>query len=201
MKVIAIAAAAIVMALGSPAFSEGIDACARVESELDRLACYDRISGRTPDVEQKTDGNWQAHIETSKLTDQTNVYLTVASNELIRCRWDSEPVTLTVRCMENTTSLILSTSCHVTSRVGGYGKVEYRTDSDKARTAWMDASTNNRSLGLWRGGASIPVIKQLFGKDQLIARFTPYSESSKTATFNIGGLESAIEPLREACNW
>jgi type VI secretion system protein VasI len=65
----------------------------------------------------------------------------------------------------------------------------------------MEESTNNRSLGLWSGGRSIPVIKQMFGKKQMIARMRPFNENAFTVTFNISGLEEASKPLRNACGW
>ena len=32
-------------------------------------------------------------------------------------------------------------------------------------------------------------------------RFTPFNESPRAARFDITGLETAIAPLRKACNW
>jgi type VI secretion system protein VasI len=87
------------------------------------------------------------------------------------------------------------------SENNNYGDVTFRVDDQKARTVGFEESTNKRSLGLWRGGRSIPEIKRLFGGKKLIARMTPYSENPFTATFNITGLEEAIEPLRKACHW
>ncbi len=148
-------------------------------------------------------GDWQVRTEVSQLTDQTNVFLYVKSDETVNCGWNrSDKVTLWVRCVENKTAIIFQTGCHMTSsKYNNYGDVTYRVDGQKARTVGFTESTNNRSLGLWRGGRSIPEIKRLFGGKTLIARMTPYSENSFTATFNITGLEEAIGPLRKACHW
>lgn len=40
----------------------------------------------------------------------------------------------------------------------------YRLDNNKAKTVSMQASTDNEALGLWRGGSSIPMIKNMFDK-------------------------------------
>jgi type VI secretion system protein VasI len=37
--------------------------------------------------------------------------------------------------------------------------------------------------------------------DNLVAQITPYNESPVTAIFDTSGLENAIKPLRETCNW
>ncbi|WP_163265588.1 type VI secretion system-associated protein TagO [Chelativorans alearense] len=198
-----IVTAAAILAAGSAIAAP--DACIQIDSDLDRLACYDREAGRTPKQEilPTPAGKWSVRKETSKLTDQTNVFLTVASEETVNCGWNSgDKIRLYVRCMENSTSLIFQTGCHMTSSdYNDYGHITYRLDDEKARTVSGDESTNNRSLGLWSGGRSIPVIKQMFGKSQMIVRMTPYSESPFTATFNIAGLDEAITPLRQACSW
>lgn len=186
-------------ALASPAAAT-LEECARTDKELDRLACYDRLSGRTPIATTQAEGDWQIETETSALTDETNVYLSVASDEPIHCSWGSGAVTLMLRCQENTTSLILITPCHVADH-RDYGVVDYRVDGETAHKFLAEESTNNRSLGLWTGASSIPVINHLLGRQTLTTRFTPYGENPKTVTFNVNGLKEAIMPLREACHW
>lgn len=181
------------------------DECIAIDNDLDRLACYDKEHGRIPKVEQITApaGQWLVETKTSKLTDQTNVYLGLSSDETINCGWNrGDKITLVIRCHENTTSLYFNTGCHMTSsEYDDYGTVRYRLDDDKARSFKGGASTNNRSLGLWSGGRSIPVIKSMFGKKQMVVQMTPFSENPFTATFNIAGLQEAAGPLREACDW
>jgi type VI secretion system protein VasI len=87
------------------------------------------------------------------------------------------------------------------SNFGSYGDIEYRLDKEKARIVSGDASTDNKALGLWNGGRSIPVIKQMISKSDMIVRMTPYSQNPFTATFKVAGLDKAIEPLRKECGW
>ncbi|UES40961.1 type VI secretion system-associated protein TagO [Roseibium aggregatum] len=177
--------------------------CSKIPYDDTRLACYDRFFKVKPESTQETKAptDWQTSLEKSKMDDSTAVILVTQSEEVIDCGWNrGDRVTLHVRCIENTTAMVFSTGCHMTGH-GGYGEVTYRLDDDKPKTARMTESTNNRSLGLWTGARAIPVIKQMFGKSQMIARMTPFSENSFTATFKIGGLEEAIQPLRDACHW
>lgn len=178
--------------------------CIKVEKELDRLACYDAALGRTPKVtvEPVVAGSWKVQTSKSKMTDQTDVYLQVLSNEVINCGWNrGARIELYLRCSESTTALMFATGCHMASGHGGFDRIEYRLDKDKARTVRGDASTDNKALGLWTGAKAIPVIKQMLGKSEVVVRMTPYSESPFTATFNVAGLEKAIEPLRKECGW
>jgi len=191
-------------------------ACRVIDEPERRLACYDRAAGRAPDAPEAETAEateptaaspaggkpaWATRIDTSQFTDEQTVYLTVRSDRPVACRFGRvEPVTLFVRCLENTTALFLDTHCFL-SDIQGYGDVDIRLDEDAMRTLSMAASTDNSALGLWRGGSSIPVVRSLFGKERLIMRFTPFNESPLEATFDITGLETAIDPLRKACNW
>lgn len=181
------------------------DDCIRIENDLDRLACYDATSGRTPKATPVVsgDGAWEIREETSKLTDQKTVVMTTSTGGPVSCgRYTSAPVTLIVRCHENKTAIYFSTQCHMTSSdYSNYGKVDIRLDNDEAFVMDMDASTDSRALGLWAGVWSIPLIKKMFGKQKLVARMTPFSESPVIVEMNIAGLESQITPLREACSW
>lgn len=206
MKRLAIAAALMTASIAQA--ETALDSCATIDADLDRLACYDKASGRTPETtttppEEET-GSWHTNIEKSKFEDTTDVFLNVSSNSSVNCSSFSnpEPVRLYLRCMENTTSMIIVTgNCHLASGHGGYGQVDLRADDDKARTISMEASTDNRALGLWRGSKAIPEIKRLLDKDTLLVRFTPFNKSPATAEFDISGVKNAIKPLREACGW
>lgn len=184
--------------------------CIRVDNDLDRLACYDKAHGRTSKFEPlkvdallKTPGDWVSHVETSKLTDKTNVFLSVRSKEVISCGFGfRDKIDLTIRCQDEKTSLIFVTGCHmVSSEYNDYGDVTYRLDKDPAQKRRFDESTNHKALGLWSGSEAIPFIKGLFGKSSMLVKMTPYSESPFTATFDVTGLADVIKPLREACKW
>lgn len=186
-------------------FADSIESCREIENDLDRLACFDRVSGRTPiSSGPESKGAWTISTRTSELKDTTDVFMRVESNDSVSCRFGNrDKITLMIRCMENTTAVIFITpGCHMTSSdYNDYGHVEYRIDSRKAKKARMEESTNNRSLGLWSGSRAIPFAKEMFGAQSLIARITPYNENPFTVTFNISGLEEAIKPLRTSCNW
>jgi type VI secretion system protein VasI len=176
----------------------------KIASDLDRLSCYDEASGRTPKNEVVVSkGSWNASTESSKMTDETSVFLSVKSDETINCGWNKgDKISLQLRCKENSTDLLFITNCHMTSgSYSSYGDIEYRVDSEKSRKVDGTASTDNRALGLWGGGKSIPVIKQMIGRQKIVVRMTPYSESPFTATFDISGLEESIKPLRKECGW
>jgi type VI secretion system protein VasI len=137
------------------------------------------------------------------MTDQESIFLSVESNEEVQCQKFGPPSTvhLVARCLENRTSLYITGDCHVASGFYGYGKVTVRLDDGKPFNRNMDASTDNQALGLWSGGEAIPLLKQMLGKERMIARFTPFSSDPVEPSFDISGLDAVISTLREACGW
>ncbi len=194
-----------VFLISGAAYASDIKDCAKTENDLDRLSCYDKISGRTPVNTPVKDvaGKWESKITTSKMTDDKNITLFLESEEPINCGWNKgEEIILILRCQEQKTSMYFNTGCHMTSSdYNDYGDVTYRLDNEKARKVEMEESTDNKAIGLWSGGKSIPIIKQMLGKNEMVVRMTPYGQSPFTATFKIAGLAEAIEPLRKECKW
>ena len=178
--------------------------CTQIEDNKERLTCYDKLYGKIPSTKSKEfSSKWRSRSNSSDLTDKTNVFLTLDSNEVIDCGWNGgAKISLILRCSENTTAVLLSTGCHMTSsNYNDYGKVTYRLDKNPASAVNMQESTNNRTLGLWSGGKSIPFIKRMFGKQKMLVRATPFNENPFTATFDISGVEKEIKPLRQSCGW
>ncbi len=145
-------------------------------------------------------GKWIIQTEQDELTDGFNVYTKTESKDKVSCGWGSWlsfPAELLVRCQENKTAVYLKTvNCRLTS-----GDVKYRVDKLSARTKRFTESTDDRALGLWSGGQSIPFLKQLIDHDKLVMRITPYRESSETITFSLKGFSSKIVNVRRACHW
>ncbi|NOX74548.1 MAG: hypothetical protein GXP03_13355 [Alphaproteobacteria bacterium] len=193
------------IALAALPTSGNAQECRAINNDLDRLGCYDKESGRTPETTTiPTTNAWDVSVKKSEMTDDTTVSLMVFAQEPIQCRsygTGTKPV-LVLRCLENRTVVYITTDCHLTSSdYSNYGDVTYRLDETKAITKGFTESTDNKALGLWRGSSAIPFIKAMFSHDQMLTRFTPYSENAVTAKFDIAGLEESIKPLREACNW
>lgn len=201
-----------------PAFA-GPEDCAKLTTNAIRLACYDAIFGKPdvpadpapdnraagePGAEPARDAHkWELGTSTSKMTDQQNVFLTLDSDNDVSGPFGGGlgPARLLLRCMENTTAVMLVVNGHFLADIQGYGRVEYRLDKDKLSRISMSVSTDNKALGLWNGSRAIPFIKQLIGHDTLVMRVTPFNESPVTLTFDITGLSEVLPKLRETCRW
>ena len=166
-----------------------------------RLPCYDRVLRPTVKCEQ-TDSRWESSIKTSQMDDSQSVFLTLEADEpVIGSLSNTNALYLIIRCVENTTSLILSHSGLMFSDIQDRDVVRYRVDDQPPREARMSESTSNRALGLWNGGQSIPVIKSMLDAQKFLVRFVPVSRNPIEASFSIAGLAEEITPLRETCGW
>lgn len=201
-------AAIVCVVCASPASAE---VCAEISDNDNRLACYDKAFPPREDVPDAptrpatasaVESKWQTMEEVSKIDDRTNVWLVVESDNMIDGRFgESKPARLSVRCMKNTTAVMLEFAGHFMSDIQGFGDVTYRIDKKPAQTRGFIESTDHSLLGLWRGGSSIPFVKSLFGGERLFVRAVPFNEGPVEAEFTIAGLEEEIAPLREACGW
>ncbi|UXZ55808.1 type VI secretion protein [Halomonas sp. 7T] len=176
------------------------EACTDISNDQRRLACYD--AEYRPAIERENVSEWNVSEQTSPIDDSKTVVLRTTAIEAIAGRFgrDSRP-NLILRCHENKTVMYFGFEQHHMADIQGYGRVTLRVDQQNAVTRNMKASTDSKALGLWNGGQSIPVIRSMFDGDVLTVRATPFSESPITVQFPIAGLEEAISPLREACNW
>ncbi len=180
-----------------------IERCTEIENSLERLACYDEEAGYNPELTKEVvgSGDWSVRIETSKIDDSKNVFLTLYSEEQTNCRYKSGRHSFHVACRENQTNMwVIFGQCFMSS-IQGKGRVTYRLDSEKSATRNFRESNDNMALGLWSGGTAIPFLKEMIGHDRIIVRATPFSDSTVTGEYNISGLGEAVQPLREARNW
>lgn len=202
----------------------GASDCAALTDFNARMACVrevgaaisetrdSRAAARDQRLEDRaaTAQEWQAHphplwrtsMSRSPLDDSPTVVLSRPSRNVISNSYgQAGPGMLVIRCRENTTSAYLTFNGHFMADIQGRGRVDYRVDQRPAGHRRMTVSTDNESLGAWSGNQSIPWIREMLDADQLYIRATPFNESPVSLTFDIRGLDEAIAPLRDACNW
>ncbi len=177
--------------------------CSLIRDRIARLDCFDdlaaRVEGRNEQtVSHKTPG-WRTSTEVDPLDDSQNVYMVVKSTDPVET-WLEGTVRpgLWLQCVRGKTSGFIYWGFIVG---GGKKDVTYRIDSQEPKTATLLASDDFVSLSSWDSTRVINFIKSIFGKKRLLVQVTPGSEGPVTATFNIRGIETAIQPLRDSCGW
>ena len=202
MRSVAVLLGAAIVAL-PPCLARGqtFEDCAELARNSDRVACFDALRG--DDAAMPGGGAWTVRQQPSEFTDDTNVYLSLESNDASVCgRNRDDRVVLWIRCRENTTSVMFQTSCHMTSSsYHDYGDIHYSLDGAPEAVVPMTKWRDNFSLGLWRGEDAIPFIERILDAEFMTVRMKPFDEDVFTVSFAIAGLPEAIDPLRAACHW
>ncbi len=198
-------------------FKAKFDACSLKTDSAERLACYDFLAitdgPQQPDAKggMPTDpvrvapredtgppGAWRMTQDVSEIDDSPVVDLFLFSEDYVRPgALHYEPL-LVITCREDRTTLYVSYEEFIGS---GGATVKVRFDSEPAKSLRWQTANSGDAVGLWGGARSIPFIKSMYGHDKLTIRVTPYSASSRTATFDIAGVLEAVGPVAEACHW
>lgn len=174
--------------------------CAALEGELQRLVCYDGLakkngwaSGRRVDPSGTSAGKWVVSREVNPVNDSDIVSLVLQADS--GQGKFGKRVILVVRCKDNTTEMYirwhdyLGSSAKVVSRIGG----------NPARTDRWSLSTDHQATFFPR--SPISTLLEMMKHDRYLAQVTPYNENPVTAIFDTAGLNEAIQPLRELCEW
>lgn len=174
--------------------------CFSKEGSLDRLNCYDNLAKEIGVAGSKTEtkkisgsGEWRVSSEINPIDDSRTDTLFLVSDEGGNTIRDNPYLVL--RCKSNTTELYINWDDYL----GGDVHVLTRIGKEEAETRQWSLSTD-KTASFYANG-TIGFIKDMMNADSLIAQTTPYGESPVTAIFNTKGLENAIKPLRENCNW
>ena len=176
--------------------------CAKIGDNSARLVCYDDLFGVQKTHTPVTQSKWKKTVNQNAMTDTKDVFLTLQSDDPVKGKYTGTGYgILYIRCMEDTTAIQFRVADHFLADIQGYGKVEYRLDESSMQSRNFQESTNNETLGLWRGSQAIPFIKPMLGKDRMIVRITPFNNSPILMTFSISQIETEIVELRETCKW
>ncbi|QUM82853.1 hypothetical protein HWV01_08410 [Moritella sp. 5] len=168
--------------------------CAIVEGDLVRLECFDNLAvAKKLNVRQVKPasfvgkGKWYVSVDGSKA-----ITLTLNADSG-KNRW-GKPVSLVVRCKNNTTDLYIGWNDYL----GLEASVLTQVGTHKAMTQNWSMSTDKNTT---YHNEPIPFIKEMLDSPKLVTQVTLYNKSAITAVFNTSGLENIIKPLRERCGW
>lgn len=148
----------------------------------------------------KIETSWYTSTNTDPIDDSPEILISRSSENRITGTFGAgNRATLYLRCAKNTTNLILQVGEYLGSE--DTVSVTYRLDDyPPSESAWR-VSTTNRSVGLWGGTDSIPVIRKMLAAEKMVFRMRPPRKSQITMTFRLNGLDKAIGPLASACTW
>jgi len=131
--------------------------------------------------------NWRLSETQSPILGTTRIILSTRSI--------SDEATLMIRCQRDQTDVYIATENTVDH---SRQPVTMRLGDAVAETVWMTPSADKDALFF---DDAIATIERMFHANDALFRFHDASGASKTELFRIEGLDQAIEPLREECDW
>jgi type VI secretion system protein VasI len=107
---------------------------------------------------------------------------------------------LYLRCQEKRTEAFIVTGMSASVETGAFQlhTVRLRYDEDAATSLLMSDSTNDKALFFPN---SVAQVTRMLSAKTLLVGLTPFNASPVSFSFDLEGLATAIEPLREACGW
>lgn len=178
-----------------------IGSCKSINDNEQRLACYDAaFEVNTSVVETNSKSKWVITEEVSPIDDSKTVMLSLKSDSPIKSDFSQVIPTLNIQCKERETDFYINFNIFLSTHDI---KPITRIDSDKAVNGveWY-ISTDYKALFYPGSQKKInEFIKTLIDKKKFFIQVTPFSKGSVNTTFDLTGLDEAIKPVREACNW
>lgn len=106
-----------------------------------------------------------------------------------------DPISLSIMCRDGKTVALLNWHTFMDTEAV---RVTARLDKEEASTVSWSISNDHEST-FARNAEDYA--RSLLGKEKAIFRATPYGENPITVTFSLAGLEAAVQPIEEACEW
>lgn len=165
-----------------PAMAQtGGSACASIQTDSERLACYDDIFRLVPDA----DGA---------------LSVTLNSEQLIPARPSGrEHATMTVSCAAGNLAVSFAFAGNTLSALGRDAGLTLQYDLQAARSRTLPVSADNTSIIL-SGAEARGFLDGLAGTTNLTARVTPANSRSLSVRFRVDIAVDQLEPVRAACS-
>lgn len=120
------------------AASDDINSCVAISDDAERLKCYDDIAAppTTEKAKREPNSEWNVYTQKSEMDDSLAVIAIVVSDDQFQGPYGIKPRfgSLSIRCVENTTSILIGLGDYQLADHGGYGSIEYRLDSDAPKS-------------------------------------------------------------------
>ena len=178
-----------------------IGSCKSINDNEQRLACYDTaFEVNTSVVETNSESKWVITEDVSPIDDSKTVMLSLKSDSPIKSDFSQVIPTLNIQCKERETDFYINFNIFLSTHDI---KPITRIDSDKAVNG-VEWSISTDYKALFYPGSQKKInefIKTLKDKKKFFIQVTPFSKGSINTTFDLTGLDEAIKPVREVCNW
>lgn len=159
----------------------GIAQCVLVESDVERLACYDGLF-RDP------------------ATAQQGLSVTLMSEQLIPARPSGRaPASMVVNCQDDLLTVAFSFAGNTMSALGRDAGITMQYDLQASRSRTLPVNADNTAIVLDNTRDAASFLDGLAGATNLTVRVTPVNSRSLKVRFRVDGFLSEVSQVRAAC--
>ena len=153
------------------------------------------VAGETNSSEEI--GNWKVDKEVDPLTDETEIFLSLPSNESIES-FSVMQKALIIRLSEGTTDLYISWDKYLADN----NEISYRFgDGGVEESTWIGSQDGTALFFPDRRKDLESFVKRLIKVDRFVVGISPYGKKRQTAVFDVRGLGNALLPNLEQFGW
>ncbi|MGK2227015.1 MAG: hypothetical protein ACI9GK_000825 [Devosia sp.] len=159
----------------------GISQCVLIETDVERLACYDGLFR-------------------DNAAAQSGLSVTLQSETLIPARPSGRaPATMTVTCDADVLSVAFAFAGNTMSALGRDAGITLQYDLRAARSQTLPVNTDNTAIVLDNSRDAAAFLDGLAGATNLTARVTPVNSRSLSVRFRVDAFIAEVVPVRAAC--
>ncbi len=166
--------------------------CSTIKSEKERLSCYDSMASSNKNDNVGT-GDWIIKDQINPINDTKSVIVGLRPHTG-KNKYGNAPA-LMFRCINGETDALVAWHAFISNKETN---VTTRIGDDEAETLTWRISRDYKQTGHPK---PIEFIREVMKADKLVIQVSPYSDSSITTIYDTTGLENAIKPLRDVCDW
>jgi len=179
-----------------------IKRCAHKKNDADKLICYENIAHKlkvhpVSNSNKKNKGQWKTTRSAPDQNNRRNVTLKLAAKAPIRAGNQPSTPYLSIRCINNRTSVQLEWNAYIADRDIKIGRRLDQGDMDTR--LWLISSDYTATFP--QSYNYIRFTKALLNHKSMDIEVSPYGRGAITASFDLTGIRNAIWPLRKACEW
>jgi len=185
-------------AYSQQSISDELRTASQITNPTDRLNAYDRIleahgiktSAVSPTA---NNGRWSSSVRIDPVTDNKVITFSLRSSSGVSRFGD--PISLVIRWDNGRLQMYIDWNSYLGSSID----VTFRVGDNPPETRRWSLSTDSRAS--FYPVTPLSIIQSFLDVNQVIARCTPYSESTITAIFDISGLRNIASQYNDDLKW
>jgi type VI secretion system VasI family protein len=170
--------------------------CSKIESNDDRIKCYDDIAEHIK-ASYENKENWLISREESKIDGKKSItYRSESIDKIPNSIGKPTSAHLILRCNDNETDVYVTWPGYL----GSFDPIDvtYKIDDGSViKEKWTPSSNGKAAFSR----KPIDLIKKISTAKKAIFKISGYGKTANEAEFNIYGAEEAMEEISLACGW